>query len=280
MIYKDFRDSQKTYQSVDGALKYMDVGSGEVILLLHGVPTSGWLYRKMIDDLAKNHRVIVPDMLGYGSSDSPKGYEVYSEDRHAQRLLDLMDFLAISNWTHVMHDAGGLWTWILFRKQPERVKRLVILNTIIYKEGFKPPMRFRKGVIAQIFMWSYRNGITTDLMLKGLFKSGMTNNNLSKTDIEGYKKPLLEGKTNGIYYFFTQTCKLLPDFQQTIQKIDIPVQVIWGQNDAFLKWNPQKKKLMTDLKLITDRVHLLNAKHFIQEEKPSKIVQLILEFIN
>ncbi|MFT7627441.1 MAG: haloalkane dehalogenase [Ulvibacter sp.] len=280
MIYKNFRASQKTFQSVDGALKYIDIGSGEVLLLLHGVPTSGWLYRNMIDDLAKNHRVIVPDMLGYGSSDSPKGYEIYSEDRHAQRLLDLMDFINIRNWTHVMHDAGGLWTWTLFRKQPERIKRLVILNTIIYKEGFKPPMRFRQGIIAQIFMWSYRNGITTNLMLKGLFKSGMITNTLSKTDIEGYRKPLLEGKTNGIYYFFTQTCNSLTDFRQTIQKINIPVKVIWGQHDAFLKWDPQSEDVIADLGLTPNKIHLLNAKHFIQEEKPSEIVQLILAFIN
>jgi len=280
MTYKNFRASQKTFLSIDGALNYIDIGSGEAILLLHGVPTSGWLYRKMIDDLAKNHRVIVPDMLGYGNSDSPKGYEIYSEDRHAQRLLDLMDFLVIRNWNHVMHDAGGLWTWTLFRKQPERIKRLVILNTIIYREGFKPPMRFSRGIIAQIFMWSYRNGVTTNLMLKGLFKSGMINNNLSEKDLDGYKKPLLEGKTNGIYYFFTQTCNSLPDFRETIQKIDIPINVIWGQDDTFLKWDPQREEVMKDLNLTADKIHLLNAKHFIQEEKPSKISQLILDFIN
>ena len=279
MIYKNFRTSQKTFKSVDGALKYVDKGNGEVLLLLHGVPTSGWLYRKMIDDLAKNHRVIVPDMLGFGSSDSPNGYEIYSEDRHAQRLLDLMDFLNIPHWTHLMHDAGGLWTWALFKKQPGHVKRLIILNTIIYKEGFKPPLRFSKGIIAQIFMWSYRNGITTNLMLYGLFKSGMTNNDLSKTDIEGYRRPLLEGKTNGIYYFFTQTCNSLPNFRPIIQKIDVPVIVIWGQNDTFLKWDPQSEDVMTDLKLTADKIHLLSAKHFIQEEKPSEIVQLILGFM-
>jgi pimeloyl-ACP methyl ester carboxylesterase len=75
-------------------------------------------------------------------------------------------------------------------------------------------------------------------------------------------------------------CNLLPDFQQTIQKIDIPVQVIWGKNDSFLKWAPQEAEVMADLKLTVDNIHLLKAKHFIQEEKPSKIVQLILDFIN
>ena len=279
MTYSDFRSSQKSYESDKGSLKYIDKGCGPAMLLLHGVPTSGWLYRNMIADLAKNHRVIVPDMLGYGSSDSPRGYEIYSEEEHAQRLLDLMDHLEIEHWHHVVHDAGGLWTWALFEKQPHRIIKLIILNTIIYKEGFKPPMRFDKGLLAQLFMWSYRNGITTNLMLKGLFKSGMTENTLSKTDIEGYKKPLLEGKTNGIYYFFTQTCNKLPNFQPLIQKIDIPVKVIWGLNDSFLKWEPQKKKVKADLNLTEGAIHLLGAKHFIQEEKPSEIVKIIQSFV-
>ena len=65
----------------------------------------------MIDDLAKTHRVIAPDMLGFGSSNSPKGYEIYEPKEHANRLLGLMSFLKINSWNHVFHDAGGLWTW-------------------------------------------------------------------------------------------------------------------------------------------------------------------------
>jgi pimeloyl-ACP methyl ester carboxylesterase len=140
-------------------------------------------------------------------------------------------------------------------------------------------MRFHKGLLAKLFMWSYRNGITTNLMLKGLFKSGMTDSTLSKTDLEGYKKPLLEGKTNGIYYFFTQTCNSLPNYQPLIQKIEVPVKVIWGLNDSFLKWEPQKEKLLADLNLTEDAIHLLEAKHFIQEEKPSEIVKIIQSFL-
>ena len=279
MIYSDFGASQKSYQSDEGVIKYIDKGSGPALLLLHGVPTSGWLYRYMIDDLAKNHRVIVPDMLGFGSSDSPKGYMIYSEENHAQRLLALMDYLEIDHWSHVMHDAGGLWTWELFKKQPHRITKLILLNTIIYKEGFKPPIRFRKGILAKLFMWSYRNGITTNLMLQGLFKSGMTANTLSKTDIEGYKKPLLEGKTYGIYYFFTQTCNSLSNYQPLIQQIKVPVKIIWGINDSFLKWEPQKEKLKADLNLSEDSIDLLEAKHFIQEEKPSEIVKIIQSFL-
>jgi haloalkane dehalogenase len=233
----------------------------------------------MIDQLSKNYRVIAPDMLGFGSSDSPKGYDIYSEEKHASRLLDLMDALNVNNWTHVMHDAGGLWTWELFKKQPNRISKLVILNTIIYKEGFRPPIRFKPGIIAKTATWSYRNGITTNMMLNGLFKSGLTKNNLNKIDVEGYKKSLREGKTRAMYYFFSRTCNVLTDYSKVVSKIDIPVAIIWGANDSFLKWKLQSDTVIKDLKISTDNIHLLDAKHFIQEEQPEKINTLILDFL-
>ena len=280
ITYDRFRESQKTFQSKEGNLAYIDKGKGPVILLLHGVPTSGWLYRKMIDPLVNaGYRVIVPDMLGFGSSASPEGYEIYSEEMHAQRLLALMAHLNITRWNHVMHDAGGLWTWEMLEKDPSKVDKLVILNTIILEDGFDPPIRFKPGVMAKSAMWSYRNGLTTNMMLKNLFKAGMKENTLNKEDIAGYKTPLKEGKTRGMYYFFTQTCNALPDYRPMIQKLDIPATVIWGKEDSFLLWEPQKGELEKDFNLTAADEHILDAKHFIQEEKPEEIVAIILEFL-
>jgi len=279
MTYNDFRTQQASFLSADGTIRYIDRGQGPVIVLLHGVPTSGWLYRNMISELAKTHRVIAPDMLGFGSSESPVGYDIYSEENHARRLLALMDSLEIESWNHVMHDAGGLWTWELIKQQPKRISKLVVLNTIIYEEGFDPPIRFDEGIMARTAMWAYRNGLTTNTMLKGLFKAGMTKNTLNKTEVEGYKTPLLEGKTKAMYYFFTQTCNLLPDISEAIKDITIPVAVIWGENDDFLSWEPQKNKVIKDLNISEKNIHILDAKHFIQEEKPEEISQLILAFI-
>lgn len=280
VTYERFRESQKSFQSQEGNIAYIDRGQGPVILLLHGVPTSGWLYRKMIDPLVTaGYRVIAPDMLGFGSSDSPKGYEIYSEKMHAVRLLALMDHLNIDSWTHVMHDAGGLWTWELLQNNSKRVDNLVILNTIILEDGFDPPIRFKPGILAKGAMWGYRNGITTNMMLKGLFKAGLKENNLNKEDIAGYKTPLKEGKTRAMYYFFSQTCNDLPDYRPMIQDLDIPATVIWGKEDDFLLWTPQKAELEKDFKLTAKDEHLLDAKHFIQEEKPEEIVALILEFL-
>lgn len=279
ITYPEFRAMQKSFTSENGEIKYIDKGEGSVIVLLHGVPTSGWLYRNMIDSLAKNHRVIVPDMLGFGSSASPKGYEVYSEKNHAKRLLALMDYLNIPFWQHVMHDAGGLWTWELLKQEPDRISKLVVLNTIIYEDGFKPPIRFKKGFLARTAMWGYRNGISTNMMLRGLFKSGLQKNNLNKTDLAGYKTPLLEGKTRGLYYFFTQTCNALPNHEEVLKDFSKPTTIIWGQHDEFLLWEPQHAQVVSDLNIMEKDVHSIPAKHFIQEEMPSEITQKILDFL-
>ncbi|MFT5891724.1 MAG: haloalkane dehalogenase [Dokdonia sp.] len=280
ITYDNFRSQQKSFASRDGVIKYVDKGEGPVIVLLHGVPTSGWLYRKMIDPLVDNgYRVIAPDMLGFGNSDSPEGYEIYSEEMHAQRLLELMSHIDVDSWTHVMHDAGGLWTWEMLELAPEKVNHLVVLNTIIYEEGFDPPIRFEPGFMARAAMWGYRNGITTNMMLKGLFKEGLTENTLNEIDVEGYKRPLKEGKTRAMYYFFTQTCNALPAYQPMIQKMEMPATIIWGKNDTFLKLEPQQEAFQKDLGIKDQDVHILEAKHFIQEEKPEEIVALILAFI-
>jgi pimeloyl-ACP methyl ester carboxylesterase len=278
--YSQFRDEQNIFSSTDGNIHYIDKGKGDVIVMLHGVPTSGWLYRNMIDELVDNgYRVIVPDMLGYGASDSPKGFEIYSEEKHADRFLNLMDSLKIEHWSQVIHDVGGLWTWELIKKQPDRITNLIILNTIIYESGFNPPIRFKPGFFARTAMWSYRNGISTNAMLNKLFKSGLIENNLNKIDVEGYKVPLLEGKTRGMYYFFSNTCNYLPDYSNIIKNLDIPKLLIWGKQDEFLVFDKMKKDIVKDLNLSEENIHLIDAKHFIQEEKPEEINTLILNFL-
>jgi len=280
MTYSEFRKEQQAFLSSHGTIKYIDKGQGEVIVLLHGIPTSGWLYRKMIDVLAENYRVIVPDMLGFGSSDSPKGYDLYAPQEHANRLLELMNNLKIKNWSHVFHDAGGLWTWELLKQAPNKVKNLIILNTIIFEAGFNPPIRFKKGIISRFIMSLYTSRITAGVMISGLFKTGLTDAKiLTKQDIEGYKKPLLEGKTKAMYHFFSNTCNNLPDYSEVISKLTMPKILIWGKEDSFLVFNDMKEKIKQHLIPSEENIHLIDAKHFIQEEKPKDINALILDFL-
>ncbi len=280
ITYEDFRADQRLYPTDDGILKYIDKGKGPVIVLLHGVPTSGWLYRKMINPLiASGYRVIVPDMLGYGSSDSPEGFEIYNAENHAKRLLQLMEALGINTWSHVMHDAGGIWTWELMKQAPDKIEKLIVLNTIIYEEGFYPPVRMKPGGFAKTAMWAYRNGVTTNTLLKNLFKQGLKENTLNVLDIEGYKTPLLEGKTDAMYYFYSQTCNELPDYSEVFENVDIPVTVIWGIHDTMLQWPPQQTKASNALKVNNEDIHFVDEKHFLQETKGEEIAYKIIGFL-
>lgn len=247
------------------------------MLLLHGVPTSGWLYRKMIDSLANNgYRVIVPDMLGFGNSAHPRGYDIYSKQAHAKRILDLMTYLEIDHWHHVMHDAGGLWTWELFKLAPNKISALTILNSIIYQDGFCPPLQIKKGALGKLIMWGYRT--KTNLMVKKLFQQGTNNYSMSKADVEGYITPLRKGKTDALYTFFTSNTKAIPDYSEILKNIKIPVQVIWGTDDAILVWDKQANVVKQDLDLKETDIHLLSKNHFLQEEATNEITDLILKF--
>ena len=280
ITYEQYRSQQRVFPTKEGIIKFIDKGEGPVIVLLHGAPTSGWMYRKMIDPLVKGgYRVIVPDMLGFGSSASPEGYKIYDEENQAKRLPDLMDFLGVEFWSQVVHQMGGVWTWELMRQAPGKIEELVVLNTLIYEEGFFPPLRMTPGPVARTKMWSYKSGIGTNKLLKDLFSEGLKENTLNEVDIEGYRTPLTEGKIDGLYHYYTRTCNYFPDYSLIFENLDIPVAVMWGVHDTYLQWPPQESKVTQGLKVDPADIHLIDEKYFLTETKATEIAFKILRFL-
>ena len=115
--------------------------------------------------------------------------------------------------------------------------------------------------------------------MKKLFKNALVNNNLTANEIEGYRKPLLEGKTNSLYTFFSSTCHNVPNYKETLKNLTIPTMVIWGKHDDMLQWTPIAEEVVTDLNIKPENIHIIDAKHYIQEEKTSEILELILKFV-
>lgn len=110
------------------------------MVLLHGVPTSSWMYRELAAELAGGGlRVIAPDLLGFGSSDKPDDPAAYALDAQAERVLALVDELDVQRFTLLVHDMGGLVGWEMLAAAPGRVERLVILNTFAHERGWCPP---------------------------------------------------------------------------------------------------------------------------------------------
>jgi haloalkane dehalogenase len=137
------------YLDQDGLrMHYVDEGSGDPVVLLHGEPTWSFLYRTMIPPLASAARVIAPDYLGFGRSDKPTEIGWYTYDRHYDSLRRLVEELDLRALTIVGHDWGGPIGLRLAVEAPDRVERLVIMNTGV--GAGRPPnevwLRFRELV--------------------------------------------------------------------------------------------------------------------------------------
>ena len=282
MNYTSFKTQLKYYNHQHGRLAYFDGGRGKCILLLHGVPTSSWLYRKIIPSLLEDgYRVVAPDMLGYGASDKPKGYEVYSSENMGKRILALMQYLKIDRWSHVFHDGGGLWTWAMLEQDRTKVDKLMMLNTIVYQEGFCPPIKFEQGIIARLYSRLYSSKMGQNFVLNPTFKNGVENKGVINVSmLEGYKLPLLNHGHHPMYYFFTQTCRKIEDYSLLHRSLDVPLCVIWGESDDVLVWNKIDNTVRNNFNLSEKDIHLITGKHFIQEEQPEKITQILLEFVS
>jgi haloalkane dehalogenase len=137
------------YLEHDGLrMHYVDEGSGSPILLLHGEPTWSYLYRKTIPPLLEVGRVVAPDYFGFGRSDKPVDRAWYTFDRHTESIVYLVDQLDLSDATVVVQDWGGPIGYRLAVARPDRIARLVVLNTGLYSG--RPPsdewLRFREFV--------------------------------------------------------------------------------------------------------------------------------------
>ena len=110
-------------------MHYVDEGAGEPIVCLHGEPTWGYLYRNCVGPLSESSRVIVPDHMGFGKSETPQD-RVYTLKTHVENLTALFDELALTDITFVAQDWGGLMASSFTVRQPERVKRLCLMNTV------------------------------------------------------------------------------------------------------------------------------------------------------
>jgi haloalkane dehalogenase len=112
-------------------LAYLDEGEGDPVLLLHGEPTWSYLYRKVLPPVAEVARVVAPDYLGFGRSDKPTDPDWYSYDRHAASIRSLVEALDLRRLTIVVQDWGGPIGMRIAAEAPDRVDRLVVLNTAI-----------------------------------------------------------------------------------------------------------------------------------------------------
>ncbi|WP_046246789.1 alpha/beta fold hydrolase [Hymenobacter terrenus] len=137
-------------------LHYIDEGQGEVLLFVHGTPSWSFDFRHQVKELARTHRCVALDHVGFGLSDKPAHYD-YRPQQHARNLAALIQHLALRQLTLIVHDFGAPIGLAYALEHPANVRRLVVLNSWLWDVSADPAfIRARRVLTSPLLPWLYR----------------------------------------------------------------------------------------------------------------------------
>jgi haloalkane dehalogenase len=269
-------DFEPHYTEIDGLrLHYVDEGAGRPIVCFHGEPTWAYLYRKMVPPLvAAGHRVICPDLPGFGRSDKPTDRDWYSFERHLQHVSALLGDLDLSETTVVVQDWGGPigTSWAV--ENDDRVTGLVILNTGLFLG------RVSKGFMA----WRDFAEKDPDLPV-GFVIQGGTKTELSDEVVAAYEAPFptVESKAGAAQFpLLVPTSEEEPMVAQQRQVSDAlsrwekPALVAFSDGDPVFPFPKAGDRYVDLIPSVSEQVKIEGAAHFLQEDRGEQIAGEIL----
>ena len=267
------------YLEQDGLrMHYIDEGAGQPVLLLHGEPTWAYLYRTIIPELTPTARAIAPDYFGFGRSDKPLSIDDYSYDFHVESIRRLVEHLDLAGLTIVVQDWGGPIGLRYAVEHPERVARLVILNTGI--GGGRAPseewLRFRAFV----------RRVGTDIVPGQLIRI-TTVNGLSDEVAAAYDAPFPVPESKQGILAFPEHVATEPDHPNTAPMLAVrdelaswekPALVLFSDSDPI--FSPQvAERIAAWIPGAGPAEIVTGASHFLQEEKGPEIGARIARFL-
>lgn len=283
---------------------YLDEGpsDGAPILLLHGQPSWSYLYRHMIPPLvAAGHRVIAPDLVGFGKSDKPIRQSDYSYQMHVDVMTELVRTLDLRDVTFFGQDWGGLIGLRVVAEEPDRFARIMISNTGLPAVGGLPgwlayPL-FRlavwsKGTVDSIdpgdgdfsfVRWVAYARTTPDFDLPGLFQQATTRE-LSDEELAGYAAPFpSEEHLAGARIFPYLVPSQLRENDRVMREVygswTRPLLTAFGDADPVTAGGDTVWQERVPGAADQPHVAIEGGGHFIQEDRPEQLVELMLAFI-
>lgn len=266
------------YLEQDGLrLHYLDEGAGDPVLLLHGEPTWSFLYRKVIPELAGRARCLAPDYFGFGRSDKPTDPGWYSYDAHARSVVRFVEELDLRGLTVVVQDWGGPIGFRVCVEQPERVARLVVLNTGI---GARAPSE--EWLRFQAFM----RRVDTDIVVGELVRLSLVQP-VADEVIAAYDAPFPVPESRvGVVRFpeLVATSSDHPsaaamlDVRERLRRFDRPALVLFSDSDPIFSRRAAERMaaLLPDAEL-ADPVE--GAGHFLQEDRGTEVGRRIAAWL-
>lgn len=270
--------------SEDGELRvhYLDEGprDAEPVLLLHGEPSWCYLYRKMIPILiAAGHRVIAPDLPGFGRSDKPAVRTDHTYQRHVDWMQSVLDQLELTNITLFCQDWGGLIGLRLVAENPDKFARVAAGNTMLPTGDYDPGESFRK--------WQQFSQDTPKFRVGSIINSGTTTE-LPQAVIDAYNAPFPdESYKEGARQFpiLVPTTTDDPATEdnraawRTLSKWNKPFITLFGDSDPVTAGGDRiMRKLIPGTQ---NQAHTIIADggHFLQEDQGENLAALLVKFI-
>ena len=267
------------YVEQDGLrMHYVDEGEGTPVLMLHGEPTWAFLYRKLIPTVAGTARAVAPDYFGFGRSDKPTRIEDYSYDFHYGSIERFADELDLRDATVVVQDWGGPIGLRLAAERPDRVSRLVILNTGI-GAGRAPSeewLRFREFV----------RRVGTDLVPGQLVRITCVTE-LADDVVEGYNAPFPTPESKAGLLAFPElvptelehpsAAKML-EVRAALERWDRPALVLFSDSDPIFS-TAAAERMASRIPGCGPAETIAGAGHFLQEEKGEEIAERVVRFL-
>jgi haloalkane dehalogenase len=264
-------------------MAYTDVGEGDPILCLHGEPSWGFLYRKMIPALSSVGRVITPDLIGFGRSDKPTKMEDYTYALHIEALQTLIDHLELKNITLVCQDWGGLLGLPLATRNDDRFARLVIMNTGC-PTGEETPtdgfLAWREG--------AKKMGESDVGMDVGRVIQGATFSNLQPEIVEAYDAPFPDVTHKAGAHQFPLLVPISTDMEAAhytgpakaaLKNWTKPALVMFSDKDPVTKGGDVGFRHLIPSAQDEEHIVIRDGGHFLQEDCGEEIAEHIVKFI-
>lgn len=257
-------------------------GEGDAVVCLHGVPSSCFLYRKVIAELAgRGLRGIAFDLPGLGLAGRPDDFD-YSWTGLGRFALAAVDALDLDRFHLVVHDIGGPVGFELAAAAPERVRSLTVLNTLVEVDQFKRPWSmepFARRGIGEVYLRTLAKPAFRFLMrLQGIEDMSA----VSKAELDAWVDLLKRGDGGRAFLrimrSFERTRAKRQLYAAALRDVPYPVQVVWGEKDPALLVDRHGEDVRRIAGL--DEIHRLPAKHFLQEDQAPAVAERVAALAN